>query len=116
MGMFADFKPPTLGVANFYEPGGSMQMHQDKQESKESLDAGLPVMGICIGDACDFTYSEKDPKQGKPKTVRLESGDVYVFGGDSRLLWHGITKVLPRTAPPDLNMIPGRLSVTLRVL
>lgn len=108
--------PPTLGVVNFFTPAGSMQMHQDKTESKASMDAGYPVLGICLGDACEFTYGSEAPMANrKPKVIRMESGDVYLFGGESRMLWHGVTKVLPRTAPP-LRLLPGRLSVTLRVL
>lgn len=115
---FPEGAPPTLGVVNFYSPSnGSMQMHQDSQETKASIAAGYPVMGICLGDACEFSYSTEAPSGGKkPKAVRLESGDVYLFGGESRLLWHGVPKVLPRSSPPSLRLVPGRLSVTLRVL
>jgi len=111
---FLEGKPPGIGVVNYYAPGGSMEPHQDQQESKDALNVGLPVMGICIGDACDFTYDNKQPTSQKPKAVRLESGDVYLFGGESRLLWHGVSKIIPRTAPPALRLIPGRLNVTLR--
>lgn len=93
-----------------------MQVHQDKVESKESIDAGLPVMGICLGDTCDFAYGNEAPSEKrKMKTLTLKSGDVYLFGGESRLLWHGVNRILPRTAPPSLRLVPGRLSVTLRV-
>lgn len=114
---FVEGKKPDIGVVNFYEPSGSMQLHQDKTESKQSMDAGYAVMGICIGDACEFSYSIEAPAAGKkPKAVRLESGDVYLFGGESRMMWHGVPKVVPRTAPPSLRLLPGRLNVTLRVL
>jgi len=113
---FAEGRLPSLGVANFYAPDGTMQIHQDTQESKASKDAGCVVMGICIGGACEFSYSNDAPGgDKKPKVVRLESGDVYLFGGESRLLWHGVTRILPRTSPPSLRLIPGRLNVTLRV-
>eukprot|EP00928_Gymnodinium_smaydae_P018067 TRINITY_DN16878_c1_g4_i1.p1 TRINITY_DN16878_c1_g4~~TRINITY_DN16878_c1_g4_i1.p1 ORF type:complete len:925 (-),score=217.01 TRINITY_DN16878_c1_g4_i1:188-2962(-) len=105
---------PGLAVVNYYAPGASMQAHQDRTESQASIAAGLPVLGICLGDACDFVYGD-GPSTGKPpKTVRMESGDVYLFGGESRLMWHGVSKVLPSTAPPSLRLLPGRLSVTLR--
>jgi len=114
---FPEGKLPTLGVVNFFSPNGTMQMHQDSQETKASIAAGHPVMGICIGDSCDFSYSTEGPSGGKkPKVVRLESGDVYLFGGESRLMWHGVPKVLPRSSPPSLRLVPGRLSVTLRAL
>jgi len=114
---FPEGKAPTMGVANFFTTTATMQLHQDKQESKASIDAGYAVMGICLGDACEFAYGAEAPATGKkPKAVRLESGDVYLFGGESRMMWHGVIKVIPRTAPPNLRLIPGRLSLTMRVL
>jgi len=113
---FPEGKAPGLAVANFFEPTGTMQIHQDRTESKEAIAAGYPVMGICIGDSCDLPYGTEQPTASqKPKTLRLESGDVYLFGGSSRMLWHGVSRVIPRSAPPSLRLLPGRLSVTLRV-
>merc|ERR1712066_473319 len=60
---------PTIGVANFYSGSASMQSHQDKTESKASIEDkteskasiedGYPVMGVCIGESCDFVYSNE---------------------------------------------------------
>jgi len=105
-----------LAVVNFLPNSSTMQLHQDTQESKASITAGYPVVGICIGEACEFSYSMETPGGAqKPKVVRMESGDVYLFGGPSRMLWHGITRIVPRTAPPSLRLQTGRLSITLRV-
>lgn len=112
---FPEGTAPKIGVVNFFPTGATMQIHQDRTESKESVAAGFPVMGICIGDSCDFPYGTEQPTASqKPKTLRLESGDVYLFGGSSRMLWHGVSRVIPRSAPPSLRLLPGRLSVTLR--
>jgi alkylated DNA repair protein (DNA oxidative demethylase) len=43
----------------------------------------------------------------------LESGDAFVFGGASRLRYHGVTRILPGTAPPGLPF-EGRLNLTFR--
>lgn len=48
------------------------------------------------------------------KRVILESGDVLVFGGESRLVFHGTRNVQPGTRPPGLHMVPGRLNFTFR--
>mmetsp|Transcript_17678 Transcript_17678/g.31446 ORF Transcript_17678/g.31446 Transcript_17678/m.31446 type:complete len:897 (-) Transcript_17678:71-2761(-) len=113
---FPEGTAPTLAVANFFKADGSMQIHRDNTESKDSINAGYAVMGICLGDACMFAYSSEAPGGSRAaKEVRLESGDVYLFGGNSRLLWHGVSRVLPRSAPPSLKLLPGRLSLTLRV-
>merc|ERR1712012_691340 len=45
--LFPEGRQPDLSVVNFYTPSGSLQIHQDKTESKEAIDAGYPVMGIC---------------------------------------------------------------------
>ena len=45
----------------------------------------------------------------------LESGDLFVFGGPSRLAYHGVTRILPGTAPAGCGLESGRINVTLRV-
>ena len=46
--------------------------------------------------------------------VELESGDLFVFGGPTRLAYHGVTKTLPGTAPGGIGLDAGRLNITLR--
>jgi alkylated DNA repair protein (DNA oxidative demethylase) len=46
--------------------------------------------------------------------VVLESGDAFVFGGPARMAYHGVTKILPGTADPDLVLGGDRLNVTIR--
>ena len=51
----------------------------------------------------------KDPVQAIP----LESGDAFVFGGPARLRYHGVSRIIPGTAPPELAL-SGRFNLTLR--
>ena len=46
--------------------------------------------------------------------VWLRSGDLLVFGGATRRIYHGVPKVLTGTAPAGLGLPPGRLSITIR--
>jgi alkylated DNA repair protein (DNA oxidative demethylase) len=46
--------------------------------------------------------------------VELESGDLFVFGGPSRLAFHGVPRTLPGTGGPDIGLGAGRLNITLR--
>ncbi len=46
--------------------------------------------------------------------VELGSGDLLVFGGPNRRIHHGVPGVFAGTAPDDLGLPPGRLSITLR--
>mgnify|MGYP001045229585 CR=1 FL=1 len=90
---------------------------QDKDESPESLKAGIPVVSFSIGDATDFAYgSSRD--ESCCKVVRLKSGDALVFGGPSRMVYHAVRAVHGGTAPGELvqrtNLRPGRLNLTFR--
>jgi DNA alkylation damage repair protein AlkB len=102
-----------LCIMNFYEPGeGRMGLHQDKDESERSLSAGVPVVSISLGDTARFLFGglkRKDPVA----TILLESGDAFVFGGPARLRYHGVSRILPSTAPPELAL-NGRFNLTFR--
>jgi alkylated DNA repair protein (DNA oxidative demethylase) len=45
--------------------------------------------------------------------VLLESGDAFVFGGPARLRYHGVSRIMPDTADPELGL-SGRFNLTLR--
>ena len=103
---------PDLCIVNWYGPASRMGTHQDKDESRESLESGAPVVSLSIGDSARFLFGglkRKDPVE----KILLESGDVFVFGGESRLRYHGVTRILPGTGPADLGF-EGRLNLTFR--
>ena len=59
----------------------------------------------------------EDPRQEAIIAVAgpaVNAALFVLFGGKSRLVWHGISRVFPRTAPAELQMTPGRLSITMR--
>eukprot|EP00271_Cylindrocystis_brebissonii_P004338 TRINITY_DN15985_c0_g1_i1.p1 TRINITY_DN15985_c0_g1~~TRINITY_DN15985_c0_g1_i1.p1 ORF type:complete len:231 (-),score=33.98 TRINITY_DN15985_c0_g1_i1:26-673(-) len=108
---------PQVCLANFYDQSGSLGMHQDKDESPSSLKSGAPVVSFSLGDSANFIYSvERDEKAAS--TVVLESGDVLLFGGAARMVFHAVAKVNLGSAPEWLieatNMRPGRLNFTFR--
>jgi alkylated DNA repair protein (DNA oxidative demethylase) len=103
---------PDLCILNYYDADGRMGLHQDKDESARSLAAGVPVVSLSLGDAARFLFGgtrRRDPVQA----LRLESGDGFVFGGPARLRYHGVSRILPGTAPPGLE-ISGRFNLTFR--
>jgi alkylated DNA repair protein (DNA oxidative demethylase) len=104
---------PDLCIVNVYESGeGRMGLHQDKDEGERSLAAGVPVVSISLGDTARFLFGgvkRKDPVE----TILLESGDAFVFGGPARLRYHGVSRILPGTAPPALTLT-GRFNLTFR--
>ena len=101
-----------LCILNYYDAEGRMGLHQDKDESGGSLEAGLPVVSVSLGDAARFLFGglrRKDPVAAIP----LHSGDAFVFGGPSRLRYHGVSRIIPGTAPPELAL-SGRFNLTFR--
>jgi DNA alkylation damage repair protein AlkB len=103
---------PDICLINWYGPDGRMGLHQDKDESRASLDAGLPVVSISLGDTARFLFGglrRRDPVE----PILLESGDAFVFGGPARLRYHGVSRIVPGTAPSELGM-EGRFNLTFR--
>jgi alkylated DNA repair protein (DNA oxidative demethylase) len=106
-----DFSP-DLCIVNWYGPDGRMGLHQDRDEGRESIAAGLPVVSISLGDTARFMFGglrRRDPVE----SLRLQSGDAFVFGGAARLRYHGVSRIIPGTAPPELG-IDGRFNLTFR--
>ena len=101
-----------LCILNYYDAEGRMGLHQDKDESAESIAAGLPVVSVSIGDTARFLFGglkRRDPIEA----MLLESGDAFVFGGPARLRYHGVSRIAPSTAPRELGFT-GRFNLTFR--
>jgi DNA oxidative demethylase len=103
---------PDLCLINYYDSEGRMGLHQDKDEGPVSIGAGIPVVSISVGDTARFLFGglkRRDPIAALP----LESGDAFVFGGPARLRYHGVSRIVPGTAPPELGL-SGRFNLTFR--
>ncbi|MDQ3578210.1 MAG: alpha-ketoglutarate-dependent dioxygenase AlkB [Actinomycetota bacterium] len=106
----ADDYRPDIALVNFYDAQARMGMHQDKDEHSRD-----PVVSISLGDTGIFRFGNTETR-GKPwQDIPLVSGDLVVFGADSRLAYHGVPKILPGTGRPDIGLPHGRLNITLRV-
>ena len=103
---------PDLCILNLYDAEGRMGLHQDKDEGERSLAAGLPVVSISLGDTARFLFGGVKRKDAVESRL-LESGDAFVFGGPARLRYHGVSRILPGTGPPELNL-EGRFNLTFR--
>jgi DNA oxidative demethylase len=101
-----------LCILNYYDAEGRMGLHQDKDECERSIAAGLPVVSVSLGDTARFLFGglrRKEPIEAR----LLESGDAFVFGGPARLRYHGVSRIVPGTAPPELGLT-GRFNLTFR--
>ena len=72
----------------------------------------MPVVSVSLGDTARFLFGGH-AAQGAGGGVALESGDAFVFGGPARLRYHGVSRIMPGTAPPELG-ISGRFNLTFR--
>ena len=99
--------PPEACLINYYADGSRMGLHQDRDEA--CFDA--PVVSVSLGDTAVFRLGglkRSDPT----RSLRLSSGDVFVFGGPARLAFHGIDRVLKGSS--NLLKKGGRINLTLR--
>jgi alkylated DNA repair protein (DNA oxidative demethylase) len=81
---FAGFSPDAC-LINRYAPGARMSLHQDKDEQ----DFGAPIVSVSLGIPAIFLFG--GPKRSDmPQRFRLTHGDVVVWGGPSRLFFHGV--------------------------
>jgi alkylated DNA repair protein (DNA oxidative demethylase) len=79
---------PDACLINRYEAGASMGLHQDRDE----VDLNQPIVSISLGASCQFMVGGE--KRTNPVTsIALHSGDVLVWGGKSRLIFHGVRPV-----------------------
>jgi DNA alkylation damage repair protein AlkB len=103
---------PDVCILNLYDRDGRMGLHQDKDEGPDALAGGWPVVSISIGDTARFLFGgarRRDPIE----SILLQSGDAFVFGGQARLRYHGVSRIVPGTAPEELA-ITGRFNLTFR--
>ena len=98
-----------IALINFYDGDARMGMHRDADERSDA-----PVVSLSLGDTCVFRFGNPETRTKPYTDVELRSGDLFVFGGSSRLAYHGVPRVYEGTGPGELGL-RGRLNVTLRV-
>ena len=102
---FDGFSPDAC-LINRYEPGAKMSLHQDKDER----DFGAPIVSVSLGLPAIFLFGGLKRSE-KPRRYRLAHGDVVVWGGPSRLFFHGVAPLADGEHP----MLPRqRINLTFR--
>lgn len=97
---------PDACLVNRYSPGTKLSLHQDRDE----LDHSVPIVSVSLGLPAIFQFGgmrRRDPTRRVP----LEHGDVVVWGGPSRLVFHGIASV-PKGEHPQTGRY--RINLTFR--
>ncbi|MGH7048326.1 MAG: DNA oxidative demethylase AlkB [Stellaceae bacterium] len=99
---FGDFGPDAC-LINRYEPGARLSLHRDEDER----DLTAPVVSVSFGLSAVFLWGGL-ARNERAQRVRLENGDVVVWGGPSRLVYHGVAPlgegVHPLTARSRINL------------
>ncbi len=99
---FADYDPDAC-LINRYVPGSRLGLHQDRDEK----DPWAPIVSVSLGLPAVFLWGGK--RRSDPvRRLRLESGDVAVWGGPARFIYHGVAPLKdgehPLTGPVRLNL------------
>ena len=100
-------KDPEACLVNFYADDAKMGLHQDRDEA----DLSAPVLSISLGNTCLFRIGGL-ARTDRTKSLKLESGDVFLLGGEGRLCFHGVDRIYPGTS--TLLKSGGRINLTLR--
>lgn len=101
---------PDAALINFYDRHAKLGMHQDKDEHSDA-----PVVSLSIGATCIFRFGNTENRNAPYTDIELRSGDLFVFGGPSRLAYHGVPHTIQAgTTNPDTGLIDARLNITVR--
>ncbi|MDI1360702.1 DNA oxidative demethylase AlkB [Methylotenera sp.] len=90
---FNDFQPDAC-LINQYQVGASMGLHQDKNE----LDFNQPIVSVSLGIPAVFQFGGLN-RMDKTHKIPLMHGDIVVWGGQSRIHFHGIAPLKMNTHP-----------------
>lgn len=102
---YANFRPDAC-LMNRYQEGMTMGMHRDADES--CFDH--PIVSISLGLDANFRFGGLD-KKDPAVSLRLQHGDAMVWGGPTRRVYHGVSRVFPG-AHSQLGRI--RVNLTFR--
>ncbi len=99
--------PPEACLVNLYRADAKMGLHRDADEQADDA----PVLSVSLGDSGIFRFGGAT-RRGATATLKLCSGDVLMFGGPARAMYHGISRILAGSS--SLLAGGGRINLTLR--
>jgi alkylated DNA repair protein (DNA oxidative demethylase) len=102
---FPKFRPDACHI-NRYQAGNKLGLHQDRHE----CDLTQPIVSLSFGLECIFLFGGLE-RTDKPRHILLEHGDVFVWGGPSRMRFHGVQPLKPGS---HLLTGPYRINLTFR--
>jgi DNA oxidative demethylase len=101
-GGFSRYDPDAC-LINQYVPGAKLSLHQDRDEK----DPIAPIVSVSLGLPAVFLWGGKR-RADRVRRLRVESGDVVVWGGPARFVYHGVAPLKdgahPLTGPTRFNL------------
>jgi alkylated DNA repair protein (DNA oxidative demethylase) len=99
---FASYDPDAC-LINRYIPGAKLSLHQDRDEK----DAWAPIVSVSLGLPAVFLWGGKG-RADPVRRLQLESGDIVVWGGPARFVYHGVAPLKdgqhPLTGAARINL------------
>jgi alkylated DNA repair protein (DNA oxidative demethylase) len=99
---YARFMPDAC-LINRYQPGARLSLHQDRNER----DLNAPIVSMSLGLPAVFLFGGLR-RSDRPRRIRLDHGDVVVWGGPTRLVFHGVEPL-----DDGLHPVTGRFRINL---
>jgi alkylated DNA repair protein (DNA oxidative demethylase) len=97
---------PDACLINLYEPGTRLSLHRDENER----DLTAPIVSVSLGLPAMFLFGGNS-RSDRPRRILLESGDIVVWGGPDRLVYHGVAPLAEGDDPLTGNR---RINLTFR--
>jgi alkylated DNA repair protein (DNA oxidative demethylase) len=104
-GGYPGFEPDAC-LMNLYEPGTRLSLHRDENER----DMTAPIVSVSFGLPAIFLFGG-NRRSDRPRRILLESGDIVVWGGPDRLVYHGVAPLADGYDPLTGNR---RINLTFR--
>jgi alkylated DNA repair protein (DNA oxidative demethylase) len=101
-GGYSGFAPDAC-LMNLYEPGTRLSLHRDENER----DLTAPIVSVSLGLSATFLFGG-NRRNDRTRRVPLDSGDVVVWGGPDRLVYHGVAPLADGNDP-----LTGRRRINL---
>jgi alkylated DNA repair protein (DNA oxidative demethylase) len=94
---------PDACLINRYVAGAKLSLHQDRDEN----DAWAPIVSVSLGLPATFLWGGRR-RSDRVRRLQLESGDIVVWGGPSRFVYHGVASLRegehPLTGATRINL------------